>query len=230
MAQLPHSVRIINNNYKDALSELIEKNVHADCVITRFNAKYLFEDEQYCEKDIEILLNLLAACTYKGTHLYMEVPFKDYELVKKGFENSYYQLKNTLILPADLSKLKNPCRMSSFIESDIRLVLFAHNGNFGKLINNTKWDIQDEECSCQCCQNASQYLSNWGLWFHGTVAQSYEVMMHLSTDHGDTVLDPFMAEGDIGSAAIIADRHYIGIEPQAYICKEVATRLDNQGE
>ena len=56
------------------------------------------------------------------------------------------------------------------------------------------------------------------------------MMMEISTDHSQVVLDPFMDAGDVGEAAILQDRDFIGIEISRARFDDTKARLDDLGE
>jgi DNA modification methylase len=56
------------------------------------------------------------------------------------------------------------------------------------------------------------------------------MMMKISTDHSQVVLDPFMDAGDVGEAAILQDRDFIGIEISRARFDDTERRLDDIGE
>ena len=80
------------------------------------------------------------------------------------------------------------------------------------------------EDTCNC-----KYSANWD-WFKGTLIDAYRTMIKISTDHGQTILDPFMNFGDVGEAAILQDRHFIGIEVGRARLDDARRRLDDLGE
>jgi hypothetical protein len=67
--------------------------------------------------------------------------------------------------------------------------------------------------------------SAYWAWFNGTLLDSYRILMQLSTEHAEIILDPYLREGDIGEVAIKADRHYIGITNERNFF-DIERRLD----
>lgn len=227
MAQPNHTLRLLNGNYKEELEKLIENGIKADCVVTKLDTTKLPDD--YSADTFTELFNLLSQCTWKGTHLYMEVPDELLHLVKKGLIDSHYVLKNTLIVTTDAYFEHDSCncQRSKYITSGNKFILFACNTGLARPFQQVD---PEQEPNCNNCCSPYRYFSNWGLWYKKPERDSWGMMMRISTKHSETILDPFMGEGDIGSIAISVDRHYIGIEPDGSVYRATATRLNNQGE
>ena len=110
--------------------------------------------------------------------------------------------------------LLNLCNLKYFL-------FFVHADSHPRYFN----PVEHESMYCNC-----KFSANWD-WFKGsTIIDAYRMMMEISTDHSQVVLDPFMDAGDVGEAAILQDRDFIGIEISRARFDDTKARLDDLGE
>ena len=111
---------------------------------------------------------------------------------------------------------------AKYIDEDLKYFLFfVHTDSHPRYFN----PVEHESMYCNC-----KFSANWD-WFKGsTIIDAYRMMMEISTDHSQVVLDPFMDAGDVGEAAILQDRDFIGIEISRARFDDTKARLDDLGE
>lgn len=216
-----HTVQLINNNAVDGIKEVIARNIWIDCIITKFDMGYFYEDT-FKDTLAEVAQNMSAVLASDGT-IYIQTEFKYIPVISSVFENNYLKLQNILQIPSQYLKGKNcVCgRMNCYYDNDVNYVLFfSQKCSSPRLLNPLNTD--DKACGCK--------ISSYWNWFSGSEIAAYRNMMKISTDHGNTVLDPFMNYGDTGVAAIRQDRNYIGIEVSAARYNDAKKRLQELGE
>lgn len=234
MAQLVHTLKLLNEDYITGIHNLIHSNIEVDCVITKLNVDYVKQEdaEDITAEDVTNFVNMLSCVARKGSHLYLELPHKEYlSVVKEGILNSnHYIFKNTLILPTDaIIEECSHCPMARYIDSDVKFVIFACNGHHARNLRDTSHNLLKDK-DCMHCECHKHYLSNWTAWFHKPEIEAYRVMAKISAHPGEIILDPFMGNGDIGSMIYKSDRNYIGMEKDIELYREAVERLDEQGE
>ena len=213
-----HTVRLINANAIDGIQEVIGANQWVDCIITNFNMDYFYEDT-LDETFNNVVCNMKAVLACDGS-IYIGVKVSDIPFVSNVFKKCGFILKNILTIP--LNNSKTPCRPTKYIDEDLKYFLFfVHADSHPRYFN----PVEHESMYCNC-----KFSANWD-WFKGsTIIDAYRMMMEISTDHSQVVLDPFMDAGDVGEAAILQDRDFIGIEISRARFDDTKARLDDLGE
>lgn len=213
-----HTVRLINANAVDGMQQIIDSNQWVDCIITNFNMDYFYEDSvRNTLKDVVHHMKAVLAC---DGSIYIGVKVSDIPFVSHIFEKCGFTLKNIITIP--LLGAQIPCRPSKYVDENLKYFLFfIHSDHHPRYFN----PIEHESPYCNC-----KFSANWD-WFNGnTIIDAYRMMMEISTDHSQTVLDPFMDAGDVGEAAILQDRDFIGIEISRARFDDTERRLDDLGE
>lgn len=216
-----HTVQLINNNAVDGIREVIARNIWVDCIITKFDMGYFYEDTLE-DTLAEVAQSMSAVLASDGT-VYIQTAFKYIPLVSNIFEHNHLKLQNILLIPSQyLEHCKGTCgRMNCYDDNDVNYVLFfSQKCTSPRLLNPLNTD--DKACGCK--------IPSYWNWFSGSEIAAYRNMMKISTDHGNTVLDPFMNYGDTGVAAIRQDRNYIGIEVSRARYEDAKRRLQELGE
>lgn len=212
-----HTVQLINANALDGIHTVIDRGIKVDCIITRFNREYFYE-ETMRDTLKDVAKHLCCALIDDGT-TYVELALKDISIVLDVFSSVGFNLLNILTIPKKYDK--KPCHPKKYIDDDLNYALFfSKQCSVPRYIN----PIMNSEDKCSC-----QISANWS-WFSGTNIDSYREMMKISTDHGQIVLDPFMDNGDVGVAAILQDRNFIGIEISKARFDDAQRRLAELGE
>lgn len=212
-----HTVQLINANALDGIHTVIDRGINVDCIITRFNRDYFYE-ETIKDTLKDVAEHLCYVLIDDGT-AYVEVSLKYVPLVLEVFNSAGFNLLNILTIPKECDK--KPCHPKKYVDDDLNYVLFfSKQCCVPRYIN----PVMHNEKSCNC-----QISANWS-WFSGINIDAYREMMKISTDHGQTILDPFMDNGDVGVAAILQDRNFIGIEISKARFDDTQRRLAELGE
>ena len=211
-----HTVQLINDNPIDGIHELISRNVWVDCVITSFNEKYFNSDT--IEKELfNTAQHLKAVLSNDGT-VYIKVAVSDISLVSCTFEKAGFKLKNILVVPMGTSVT---CHSQKYVDENLEYFLFFTNICSPTLYMKPVQYNDKYDC---------HYSAVWSWFKGGTLIDIYRMIMKISTDHSQAVLDPFMNIGDVGKAAVLQDRNFIGIEPDRIIYDDTKRMLDELGE
>lgn len=219
---LNHTIRLINDNFKSAIADLILNHYEADIILTKLNKLY-FDEKDITENNMRELGSLLVGVMNKQSSLYAVVSSNRLGEVVSGFKSVGLEIRNILTIPILVENecLCYICNRKSYDESKTLYVVYATQcGCFHRILNYT--DLIDKNTSCK-------YPACW-TWFKGNELQAYETILKISSDHRDEVFDPFMFNGMIGEAAINADRHFTGIEPDGARFREISDYLDRTGE
>lgn len=213
-----HTIRLINANAVDGMNQIIQANQWVDCIITNFNMDYFYEDQVNCTLK-NVAQHMKAVLTSDGC-IYIGIKVSDIPLVSHVFEKCGFTLKNIITIP--LLGAEIPCRPTKYVDENLKYFLFfVHSDHHPRYFN----PVEHESIYCNC-----KFSANWD-WFEGaTVIDAYRAMMEISTDHSQVVLDPFMDAGDVGEAAILQDRDFIGIEISRARFDDTERRLDDLGE
>lgn len=214
-----HTIRLINANAVDGMQEVINANQWVDCIITNFNMDYFYEDTLE-DTFIDVVNHMKAVLVSDGT-VYIKVTVSQIPFVTHTFTENGFVLKNVLMIPINVEK-HCCCRSSKYNDRGIEYFLFFGHSDYKlRFLNPTEHD--EKTCNCN-------YSVTWD-WFGGTdLISVYRKMMELSTDHSQVILDPFMDAGDVGVAAILQDRDFIGIEISRARYDDTKARLDDIGE
>lgn len=209
-----HTIQLINANAIDGIKEVLRSNKWVDSIITSFNEEYFYED--CVEKTLIDLANYMSAVLVGDGTLYIRTAPEHIGLLIKTMSGPF-NLLNILVIP---KSVKPTCsgRSNYYNTSDVEYVLY-----FGQVCGSTR-PLNNVDNKCTCKQSA--YWSE----FSGSTIDLYRQLMKLSTNHSDVILDPFMDAGDVGEAAILQDRHFIGIEVGAARLADAKVRLDQLGE
>ena len=219
---LNHTIRLINDDYKSALADLILNHYEADVILTKLNKIY-FDEKEITESNMKGLGCLFSSILNNQGSIYTFVQSDMLGEVLVGFKAAGLRIRNVLTIPI---LLPNECQCSvcnrkSYDENKILYAVYATKSCLlNRVLNYT--DIIDSKGGCK-------YPACWS-WFKGTEIQAYETILKISSDHRDEVFDPFMFAGDVGVAAINADRHFTGCESDGARYREVKDRLDHVGE
>lgn len=210
-----HTVRLINANAVDGIKEVIDDNKWVDSIITRFNMDYFYEDT--LEETFDCVVKCMKAVLVSDGTVYIEVPLKYIPIVSYLFTKNCFVLQNIITIPANPVKC---CHPKKYIDNNKYILFFTHKEYPARYMN----PVEHDENTCMC-----QFSSNWS-WFEGSDIDAYRMMMRISTDPHQVILDPFMNEGDIGVAAILQDREFIGIECGRARLDDTYMRLADLGE
>ena len=215
-----HTVRLINEHTNIGLEQLLNSGLEVDAVITQFDNSY-FPNGIATNKDIEDFGFKLRILCHQGAHLYFVVNPIDMTKVIEGLTAAGLDYKNMLVIPTtgEHEDTTHECFSTNYLTTAQKYVLFFSNGRT-RSMNWTKIMGGEE---------TNQYPANWSTWFCGNNIEMFVALMKIATNHADVVLDPFMSTGDVGVAAIQADRHYIGIE-WSHLFRETSIRLEITGE
>lgn len=219
---LNHTIRLINDDYKSALADLILNHYEADVILTKLNKIY-FDKKEITESNMKELGCLFSSILNNQGSIYTFVQSDMLGEVLVGFKAAGLRIRNVLTIPILLSNecQCSVCNRKSYDENKILYAVYATKSCLlNRVLNYT--DIIDSKGSCK-------YPACWS-WFKGTEIQAYETILKISSDHRDEVFDPFMFAGDVGVAAINADRHFTGCESDGARYREVKDRLDHVGE
>lgn len=212
-----HTVQLINANAVDGICSLILKNIWVDSVITKFNMDYFYEDT-VSDTLKNVAAHLKAILVSDGT-IYVELEVKYIPLVSHIFEEAGFCLRNILTVSKTVEKV--PCHPKKYIDENLTYILFFTHKEYPSRFMNP---VEHNEKGCNC-----KFSANWS-WFSGTSIDMYREMMKISTNHGQSILDPFMDAGDVGVAAILQDRNFFGIEISKARFDDAKRRLQELGE
>ena len=212
-----HTVQLINANAVEGMRELIDRNVWVDSVITTFNMDYFYENKLN-ETLTNVANHIKAVLATDGT-VYIRLKVEQIPLVSYIFECCGFKLNN--IITVKTIKEDACCRPTKYIDNDLEYFLF-----FTQKCGNPRYmnPVKHDSDTCNC-----NFSANW-TWFEGTLIDVYRMMMEISTDHSQIILDPFMDAGDVGEAAILQDRGFIGIEISKARFDDAERRLQELGE
>lgn len=218
---LNHTIRLINDDYKNALADLILNHYEADVILTKLNKTY-FANNEITTENMKELGVLFSGIMNNQSSIYTIVTSNLLGDVMVGFKEAGLTIRNVLTIPTindyNCNYMKN---RKSYDENKTMYVVYATKGScYFRTLNYTR--LVDENGSCV-------YPAMWS-WFKGTEIQAYENILKISSEHREEVFDPFMNVGDVGEAAINADRHYTGVEPDGAIFRFAKDRLDHVGE
>lgn len=219
---LNHTIRLINDDYKSALADLILNHYEADVILTKLNKIY-FDEKDITEENMKELGGLFQGIMNNQSSIYVFSASNTLGAVLTGFKNSGLVIRNILTIPILLADecCCKVCNRKAYDENKTLYAVYAtKNCCFNRVLNYT--DIIDPKGSCK-------YPACW-TWFKGTDIQAYETILKISSDHREEVFDPFMFNGDIGEAVINADRHFTGCESDGARYREIKDRLDHVGE
>ena len=219
---LNHTIRLINDDYKSALADLILNHYEADVILTKLNKIY-FDGKEITESNMKELGCLFSGILNNQGSIYTFVQSDMLGEVLIGFKAAGLRIRNVLTIPILLLD-ECQCRVCNRKSYDENKILYAVYATKSCLLNRVLnyTDIIDPKGSCK-------YPACW-TWFKGTEIQAYETILKISSDHRDEVFDPFMFAGDVGVAAINADRHFTGCESDGARYREIKDRLDHVGE
>lgn len=212
-----HTIQLINANALDGIDELISANKWVDCILTKFDREYFYDDT--IEETTIALADHFSAVLVSDGSVYVQVDLKDIPLVSYNFCNHGFKLQNILTVPV---VAEVGCYHAKRYVDDniIYFLFFTRSDSPARYFNPT----DNGKAGCMC-----HYPITWD-WFKGDIIAAYREMLKISTDHADVVLDPFMNYGDTGVATIDQDRHYIGIEISRARYEDAKRRLDENGE
>jgi hypothetical protein len=199
---LDHTVRLFNTTINEAFAELKEHHVQPDCIITHINNN-CFGGEITIEKMRDLGERFKDVLIGQG-HIYLYIDdIQDLGIVMVGMQEAGLTFKNILTIPYTDKIVQAGCNTRKYFDGAVKRVLYftKYEGHF---LNHTKLFIK--------IKATSMHPAVWN-WFKGTISDSYKNIMQISTQHADTILDPFMLTDAIGKATVEADRHYIGINP-----------------
>ena len=213
-----HTVRLINANAVDGMQQIIDSNQLVDCIITNFNMDYFYEEDL---KDTlqNVVQHMKAVLACNGS-VYIGVKPSDIPVVSYIFEENGFTLRNIITIP--LPGVQIPCHPTRYIDENLKYFLFfTHTEGNPRYFN----PVEHESPYCQC-----EFSANWDSFKGSTIIDAYRMMMEISTNHSQAVLDPFMDAGDVGEAAILQDRDFFGIEISRARFDDAKARLDDLGE
>ena len=187
----------------------VDMNGGLECV-NNVRSKGSVDNDHDLEDSIELFDSVLGEVnrTLKDDgHLYVFASWKTYAdfaqlLIDRGFE-----LRNCLVW-----KKKNKNHTPGFVGDkplfgyNHEFCLFAVSGG-GRKLNDTQEDVL-EYPEARFESNSSTETPHPTQKPVGLIAR----LVELSTEKGDTVLDPFMGSGTTAVAAIQNDRNYVGFE------------------
>ncbi len=211
-----HTIQLINSSCIEGIHELISRNVWVDCIITSFNEKYF--NKESIKKDLFTLGQHLKAVLSDDGAMYFKVPVKYIPVVSYSLEKAGFNLKNILVVPI-IKEL--PCHPQKYVDDNLEYFLFFTNICSPTLYMKPVQYGDKYDC---------HYSAVWSWFESDNIIDVYRMMIKISTDHSQVILDPFMNEGDIGKAAILQDRNFIGIEPDRVIFDNTKQMLDELGE
>lgn len=218
---LNHTIRLINDDYRSAIAELVANHYEAKVILTKLNKTY-FKDNIITTEEIKEFGELMAQVMNNLSSLYCVLPSNLLGEVLIGLKQAGLTIKNVLTIPVinDYCQGCNIKNRTSYDENKTMYAVFATKGCGNRKLTYSTMIDPKGSCVYPACFT----------WFKGSDIQAYETLLKISSDHRDEVLDPFMNTGDIGEAAINADRHFTGIEPDGGIFRAVSDRLDHVGE
>lgn len=211
---MTHTVRLINDNALDGMEQI---DTLVDCVLTVFNRDYFYDDTLE-ETLTNVACKMHHLLTGDGV-VYIKVKVPDIPLISYVFTKCGFTLKNIITIP--LLGGKVPCHPSKYIDDNIEYFLFFHKSDKCYRYLNP---VEHDSNGCNC-----QFSANWS-WFTGSMSDVYRTILKISTRHSEVILDPFMDAGDIGEAAILQDRNFIGIEISRARFDDTKRRLEELGE
>lgn len=212
-----HTVQLINANALEGIHQLIQRNTWVDSIITTFNMDYFYDDT--VEETLKnVACHLKAILSSDGT-IYIKIKVNQIPLVSRIFDLCGFKLVNILTIPIIGAKI--PCHPKKYIDENLEYFLFFTHKEYPARYMNP---VEHNEDTCNC-----KFSANW-TWFNGTLIDVYRMMMKISTNHSQVVLDPFMDSGDVGEAAILQDRSFIGIEISKARFDDTKRRLQELGE
>lgn len=220
---LNHTIRLINNTPLGGLEELLEADIKADLAIIVPEMVH-YKDEIMTPQDVLELGKAVGLALNNHSHVYFRVTLDTMTAVITGLKLACYTVCNLLTIPLEYEiteDSKCSCFNNTFKNETVEYFIYATLGKGDGLRHTNLVDKKNY---------SSVYPANWSSWFKGDRIQMYRTMIQLSSNHTDTVLDPFMSTGDIGVSAIDQDRHYIGIEFNRTKFDFAKTRLDCNGE
>lgn len=213
-----HTIRLINANAVDGMQQVIQSNQWVDCIITNFNMDYFYEEDVKCTFK-NVVCHMKAVLADNGC-VYIGVKVSDIPFVTHVFEKCGFTLKNIITIP--LLGAEIPCRPTKYVDENLKYFLFfVHADHNPRYFN----PVDHESIYCNC-----KFSANWDWFKKDNIIDVYRMMMEISTDHSQVVLDPFMDAGDVGEAAILQDRDFIGIEISRARFDDTERRLDDIGE
>lgn len=212
-----HTIQLINNNAANGLEELSTQNRKVDCVLTTFTMDYFYEDT--VKEVLEGLGCQLKNILIGDGSIYIRLKIDYIPLVSYVFQKCGFNLKNILTIP--ILGVKTPHHPKKYIDENLEYFLFfTHKDSSPRYLNPVKHN--ENACSCK-------FSANWS-WFEGSLLDAYRMILKISTNHSDVVLDPFMDAGLVGEACILQDRNFIGIEISRARFDDTKRRLDELGE
>lgn len=214
---LNHTIKLLNYPAAQGICNLINQGIWVDCIITKFNRGYFTPET--IESEFENVADHMSAVLTSEGSVYIHADLQDIQIVIKSMTGHGFIFKNLLTI--DFPATTTARRTSRYEDCGTEYVLF-----FGRNDHPTKYfnlTTHNNEFSCH-------YTADWS-WFTGeSIVDAYRMMMKISSNHADTILDPFMALGDVGVAAVQQDRHFIGIEADRIKYDYAKQRIDETGE